>query len=194
MRCFIAIRPSEEYLHKYEDVAYSSDSFNLSKWFDLIPPNNVHITLKFLGEIDQESPKYSSFIEELSELQIPEQTVRTKKIFEFFPSKGHPKILYHGLYEDKVGSLLGMARDLDRISALISREKNNVNFIPHLTLGRAKKGLSMPEDYKGLPKYIKAFELSFKIKELVLFRSELKKTGAIYTELAKFKGAMYNGA
>jgi 2'-5' RNA ligase len=194
LRCFIGIRPSEEYLNEYKERVYDNKRFRLSKWFNLTPPDNVHITIKFLGEIDEQSPNYNKFIDDLSNIKITEEVVRTKKCFEFFPLSGRPKILYHGLYEDKKGVLKDLVRDIDEISPLVSPEISNETFVPHLTLGRSKRGISLLERDKNNTEYIKAFEVNFRITGFTLFKSELTKKGAVYTELVKFPGAMYNGA
>ena len=194
MRCFIGIRPSDEYLQEYKESVYDNRHFKLSKWFKLTSPENIHVTIKFLGDIDEQGPNYNKFIDELSRIKITEQTVRTKKYFEFFPLNGRPKILYHGLYEGKSGSLKDIVRDIELISPLVSSEISKDIFVPHLTLGRAKRDLSSLDREKGETEYIKAFEVNFRVMGFSLFKSELTKEGSVYTELVKFPCAMYNGA
>jgi 2'-5' RNA ligase len=194
LRCFIGIRPSEGYLQEYKEQVYENKHFKLSKWFKLTPPENVHVTIKFLGEIDEQGPNYKKFMDELSRIKITEQTVRTKKYFEFFPLSGRPRILYHGVYEDQVGSLKDLACEIELVSPLVSSGTSKEVFVPHLTLGRAKRDMGSLDQEKRKTEYIKAFEVNFKVIGFSLFKSELKREGSIYTELVKFPCAMYNGA
>ena len=75
-----------------------------------------------------------------------------------------------------------------KIVAQVDRQHREERpFRPHLTIGRMKAGRRI----EGLDKAIeehKGFAAgTFMATEMVLFRSDLKPTGPVYTPLAKFK-------
>jgi 2'-5' RNA ligase len=74
--------------------------------------------------------------------------------------------------------------DLESRLEKIGHPKENRAFKSHLTIGRTKGGI----DPKRLAEALRGFsEFSsppFQAKELVLYKSELKPSGAVYSELA----------
>jgi 2'-5' RNA ligase len=101
-----------------------------------------------------------------------------------FPNRRRPRVIW-----------LGLKGELDRLSLFRDALQQNLvpfgikaekrPFRPHLTLGRFRKGRGKGNDLEELlSRYEEVKSPSSMLKELVLFRSDLKPTGAVYTRLA----------
>ena len=147
-----------------------------------VKPDNIHLTVVFMGNVSEDK------------IQTMGETVKKACIgvdpFEvnagplgFFGNRRHPRVLWMGLG----GDVHRMGRFRDRLQKKlkpfgIKTEKRP--FKPHLTLGRFNKGshpwphlddlISTYSDLKGPV---------CSLRELVLFKSDLKPGGAIYTKL-----------
>jgi 2'-5' RNA ligase len=141
-----------------------------------VRPEGVHLTLRFLGDT---SP---SQVEQLREslgaaaVLCPRAAVPVVGL-GLFPERGSPRVLWLGLELPQPMTELQAACEASAVAAGFSRETRP--FSPHLTLGRWRDRAARPE----LP----AVELGpVALDTLVLFRSELRPDGAVYTELARF--------
>jgi 2'-5' RNA ligase len=101
-----------------------------------------------------------------------------------FPNRRSPRVIWLGLKgEVERLSLFRDALQQGLIEFGVKAEKRP--FRPHLTLGRFRKGKRGGRDMEELfSRYESVKGPSAKLKELVLFRSDLKPTGAVYTRLA----------
>jgi len=182
MRCFVGVRPSEEYVEFYRKNLYENPGSCLSKFFKLTSPENVHITIKFLGEVDDASKEYQDFISKLKNIKMTGQILASKNTFEFFPPNGPAKILYHGVTEEVPGSLEKLHIEVANASALLTKEKEEERgFIPHFTIGRARRN-TRGVDIKDInEKDLKAFEIKFRVESFILYKSTLTPSGAKYS-------------
>ncbi len=141
-----------------------------------VRPDGVHLTLRFLGDT---AP---SQVERLREslgaaaARCPRAEVPVGGL-GLFPERGSPRVLWLGLELPVPMMELQAACEASAVAAGFPRETRT--FSPHLTLGRWRDRAGRPE----LP----AVELGpVALDTLVLFRSELRPDGAVYTELARF--------
>jgi 2'-5' RNA ligase len=142
-----------------------------------VRPEGVHLTLRFLGDT---SP---SQVEQLREslgaaaARCPRAEVPVGGL-GLFPERGSPRVLWLGLELPQPMTELQAACEASAVAAGFSRETRP--FSPHLTLGRWRDRAPRPE----LP----AVELGpVALDTLVLFRSELRPDGAVYTPEARFE-------
>jgi 2'-5' RNA ligase len=145
---------------------------------------NVHLTLKFLGEIDKQ---VFSKIEKVSaevaasfspfEMSISETGV--------FPNVRHPRVLWVGL-DGETGVLDRLQEELDERLVSIGFEPEEKDFRPHLTLGRIRSNKNV-QDLLAQAHQYSLPTLSFVVREIALMKSDLLPTGAQYSELAKAK-------
>ncbi len=182
VRCFLAINLSSE--------TESFLSATVNEWRPFwgrrvrwVRPENCHLTLKFLGEVDEplipsiEScltpvvSSYPSFEIELARAGV-------------FPNPRFPRVLWLGLKGEL--SILGkLQRDMEDALAPMGFEPEKRAFVPHITLGRVKGGRG------GLPQISRFLEvvppsLKTKVGEVHLYQSILKPSGAEYRPLATF--------
>jgi 2'-5' RNA ligase len=154
------------------------------KWTN---PNNLHLTLKFIGDfpiskMELLNAKISSSVKEIKpfELNFTKPGV--------FPSKNNPKIVWLGFENNK--SLSYIVENLNNNLQKIGLQRENKKFSPHLTIGRIKKNLSIHNMEIINEKFLCNKLINFQnqlINEIILFESTLKPYGSIYTELTRYK-------
>lgn len=149
----------------------------------LVRPEGIHLTLRFLG------PTSPAQLEKLGPLLAeaasfcPPADVRVARLGTF-PDRGRPRVLWLGL---KAGaSILDLQRACERAARSVGFEREERPFTAHLTLGRWRGPAPRPD----LP----AVDLgTIRLERLVLFRSDLRPDGAVYTSLAGFALGMKEG-
>jgi 2'-5' RNA ligase len=138
--------------------------------------DSMHLTLRFLGWTSAEV--LERMLPELRQLAgaCPrcEAPVRGPG---FFPERGTPRVLW--LDVALPAPLLDLQKACERLAVSAGFQPETRSFRSHLTLGRWRERVRRPE----LP------ELDLgtaSLDTLVLFRSELRRDGAVYTPLARF--------
>ena len=180
MRCFIAIEVPSEVRSAF--VELQDDLRGAGADVAWTNPDNIHLTLKFLGEIDK---KLASEVE-----QVCLETIASMSPFKlsinrigFFPNERHPRVLWVGL-GGQVETLEKLQEQLDERLAGIGFEVEEKVFQPHLTVGRIRSNKNLREMLKRSDGYSLP-TLSFMVEEIVLMKSDLLSSGACYSELAK---------
>jgi len=191
MRVFIAIDVDDEIKKALGDLQERLQSIADSsatgikkgdvKW---VRPENVHLTLKFLGEIKDEKA--------VEVCNIVESVASRHKSFELdIESVGYfggrsAKVLWVGTGQGG-DNLCRLAEELERELASAGWPRENRKFSSHLTLCRIRNSAAgaklarMSEDYKD-------FKLGAVSADSVLvYQSQLRPTGPIYTRLGSYK-------
>jgi 2'-5' RNA ligase len=150
------------------------------KW---VVPQLMHLTLKFLGEVDE------SRIEEITDAIAI--VCLEKKIFEFELSVigtfGRPaKVLWLGSAEQSA-ELAALAAAIEQGLSELGFEKETRPFSAHLTLARIKdSGVD-----KNLRRIVNDFEkiepMPIKVDSVCLYKSQLTSDGPVYTLLRKIE-------
>ena len=181
IRSFIAIKLPEEIKNKIAEVQKTlKDSGADVKW---VNPDAIHLTLKFLGNIEKtQIENILSFIKK-SSAGIKPFTVEIKST-GVFPKIEYPRVVWIGLKEE-TKALLALQQKIEDNLLPLGFEKEGRDFKPHLTLGRVKS-------QKGKEKLISALlqskDLSFgkfEVTEINLMQSVLEPTGAKYSSLGR---------
>ncbi len=180
MRLFIAVKLSpgitQELFTCIETLKKADSS---TKW---VKSENIHLTLKFLGETPSElEPVLSSHLQKAA-LLTPLFDFRIAKLGAF-PSTRTPKLVWAGITEGS-GYLIKLAGLIDETFAGIGYKREEKPFTPHITLGR----LSSAKKLEALRKTIEQYEFMEAVqtvKSIHLMRSELTKAGPIYTSLSE---------
>lgn len=150
----------------------------------VVPAGNYHITLKFLGEVPEET--FRALVEGFARLDCDcGELSYTLKGLGAFPNLRRPQVLWCGFELDRqpVDRLFGTVEEF-ALSHGFPREKRA--FIPHLTLSRVRQGAHVPDELIALLRNgeNRAFGGS-SFTRLSLYESELRQTGARYTERAR---------
>ena len=176
MRTFIAIEIPGNIRDSIAEQIETSRVKQLPvKW---VAHDNLHITLKFLGELTEATrKKVSSLLKKTVVHQIP--FTATLKDFGCFPHPRRPRVLWIGV-DRGADQLTALAREVEESLAQCGFPREG-RFHPHLTIGRVKKPCSL----EGILKHKTQSEL-FKVETLVLFKSTLTPQGAVYEALETF--------
>jgi len=174
-RCFIALELPREAINRIKEV---QDLIKKKKYFygKFTEPENLHLTLKFLGEIDDE--KIEEVKRRLKKIMIKEFEARLGEI-GFFSQK-FLKIIWVKLEGKSVFELQKLVDE--NLEGLFDKE---VRFMSHITIARVKKVLRK-KDLIDYIKNIKIKDLRFRVKEFILKESELTKEGPIYADVEKY--------
>lgn len=179
IRAFIACDIPDSFLERISDIQERLKGLDADVSWTRV--RGIHITLKFLGDIEEGYiDKVAAVIEEASKGQIPFEIAI--KGSGAFPNLKNPRVVWIGVEDDeKVLSSLQQALD-DGLKAL-AFEPEEREFRPHLTLGRVK-GQRGKERLSAAVSELRDIEIgSFTVDRLILYRSDLKPTGAVYTKL-----------
>jgi 2'-5' RNA ligase len=183
LRAFVAVEIPEDVRAALKAVQLRLRQFSVrARW---VRSESLHLTLKFLGDIPA---KQIPAISDVLHGAVRERTVfnLTAAGIGVFPGLRRPRIIWAGL-SGKTALLADLQANVeDGLSALgFPREKRP--FGGHLTIGR----ISEPDPAERLPEALKALAADtfgeFAVRELVLFRSELKPSGPVYTALIRAK-------
>jgi len=177
MRTFIAIEIPENIRNSiHKDVEAFKASRLPVRW---VARSNLHITLRFLGEItDDVRKRMSSVLEGVAARQKPFQMAL--KDFGCFPNPRRARVLWIGVDEGSE-ELSVIARNIEE--ALVeSGFPREGRFHAHLTIGRIKKPCSIDDILNK-----ELLSGSFEVNTLILFKSTLTPQGSIYEALEKYR-------
>ncbi len=103
------------------------------KW---VKPKNFHITLKFLGDTDEEKAKLLKENLQETDFKLDKFPYKYQGL-EVFPHKNNPRVIVTPVKLGK-NKLTQIYEVLEDISVNLGFEKDDRKFKPHLTLGRVK--------------------------------------------------------
>lgn len=181
-RIFTAIDISEEARRKV-----SARIENLRRQFPALrvgwdKPEKLHLTLKFLGETNEEQ------LEKLSD--AVEKTARGISDFKLriedagvFPNQRKARVLWLGVKDEK-GNLRKLNEALESECERQGLARETRDFKAHLTIARLRE----PEKSKSLVEahLRETFAaVEFEVSEVVIYQSELSPQGSRYTVVSK---------
>ncbi|GBE31876.1 2'-5'-RNA ligase [bacterium BMS3Bbin05] len=178
IRGFIAIPLTDELKAGIGDMVGSLKKTGADvKW---VKPENLHLTLKFLGNIDMEKTKSITY--RISEIAGGYDD------FEFmlngtgvFPGNNRPRIIWIGIRDHM--NLIKIAKKIDAAMKGEGFEPEKRPFNPHITIGRARSSKGID---KLIPELVKYRSMNFgtqKAESIHLMKSTLKKRGAEYSSI-----------
>ena len=147
-------------------------------------PGNLHLTLKFLGDVEEE--RIADVIDSLRRVTVGTPSFRLEiSGAGVFPSARKPKVLWLGVH-DTSGQLRRIAKVIDEDLNGLGFPREDREFSPHLTIGRIRDSRNGREVAEAHSKY--TFEpVKFAVAGLVLYSSKLSSSGSEYTPIARFK-------
>lgn len=178
IRTFIALELSNDIINELARLQDELKEVGSDvKWSN---PSNIHLTLKFLGEIEEEKvSQIKQILDDISNNEKPFDVTLSE--VGAFPNLDFPRVIWVGL--DGNTSVIGkIVNVLEDTLEKIGFSKGMRPFSAHLTLGRVKSGKNKLELKEKLST-LKVNPISTKIKSIILFKSKLTPTGPIYTSL-----------
>jgi len=179
VRTFVAIKLTPEIISNIGRVQEELKRTDAQvKW---VEPDNIHLTLKFLGHITPE---------DLEKVKITTRAIlKPFASFEIsiaglgaFPQIEYPRVIWLGINKGKE-ELGKMVSNLEERLARIGFAKGKRPFSPHLTLGRVKSSKGKRK-LVGILTTTEASNLgNMRVTRISIMKSELKPQGPIYTSL-----------
>lgn len=143
-----------------------------------VAPDNFHVTLHFLGDVDDEHQ--SVLVATLGEKEYPQPFMLRLLEIAAFPNKKDPKTIF---VETTVHpSLIGLRKRIADVLVQHGFEIDGRKWTSHITLGRVKKRAEVLQ-----PEKIDVEKLEFDVESFELMSSTLTSTGSQYHKEYSFE-------
>lgn len=143
----------------------------------------IHLTLKFLGEVPE--AKVPEIMSALAAVVRGKGRVRIEVAGAgAFPNTKSPRVLWTGVSGDSV-ALTALQTSVETEMAKLGFDPEARKFSPHLTLARIKY-LRPGDNWQQVVEGIRDMKIGeFEADSVSLMKSELKPSGAVYTEMGR---------
>ena len=177
IRSFIAIDIDDSTLIN-KIVALQDSLKGLGASIKFVEPQNIHLTLRFLGEITPFQVEQVKKI--LDTITFKPFTIRLEKLGTF-PSISRPRVLWIGVSQG--GEIVcRIQREIESQLRKLGFRKEKEEFIPHITIGRVRGG-NLERLRKRILELQDTLIGDFEVKFIRLKKSTLTPRGPIYTTL-----------
>ncbi len=158
------------------EVGYSI----MGKW---VEPQNLHITLQFLGDItERQAMDVIKNLQEIAKRNIPFRL--TYKGLGVFPDIKRARVLWIGVSKGSE-KLKNLAKSVERMNTRVGIPPSTKGFVPHLTICRIKR-----YDRRVLTNLLNKYRtIEFgeeEVNRIALISSTLTSVGPIYTVVEEF--------
>ncbi len=148
-----------------------------------VPPQNIHLTLKFLGNVSPNN------LNTLTQMLRQEALRHSPMQFSVgglgaFPSKQRPRVIWVGVHAPP--ALMDLQRCVDQETAVLGYPVEEREYSPHLTLGRVSQNVTALELRQIADALFDTHvgDLGVvRVTEIRLYRSDLQPGGSVYTPL-----------
>jgi len=141
---------------------------------------SIHLTLKFLGEIDQAIvPRMA---EELRAAVASERRFQLRlRGLGGFPNLSSPRVIWCAVQDGKE-NLLSLQQTVDAACVRLAQAPEERGFKPHLTLGRVTGKTNLQRLLECI-KICPVLESTFTVDHINIYKSVLLPRGAVYNVL-----------
>ena len=183
LRTFIAVDIDSsilEIIHQKIKSLRKAIGSSAVRW---VPTSNIHLTLKFLGDVSPDS------VDALTRLIHTEADSNQQFDIHIgglgsFPNSKRPRVLFTGIQAP--AELEALQRGVESATAKLGYKSESRAFSPHLTIGRVRDNITSADQQK-IRKTLEEIKIdslgTARVDSVHLYKSELKPTGAIYTKL-----------
>jgi 2'-5' RNA ligase len=183
IRAFIAIDLSPEIHQRLNDVLeiYKAKLINIPiRW---VVVTNIHLTLKFLGDVSVSNLNILT--------DMIQKEVSNHHQFEIsvggsgaYPNNHQPRVIWVGVEAPQ--ELVAIKNGIEFATARLGYAREEREFSPHLTVGRVSRNATS-QDVKAISQTLDKTRVGFLgaacIDKVHLYRSDLRPTGALYTQI-----------
>ncbi|MBN1502498.1 RNA 2',3'-cyclic phosphodiesterase [Candidatus Woesearchaeota archaeon] len=177
MRLFLAIKPDEKTIEQIGKLQEEIDT-DLSE-IRLLKPEQIHLTLKFLGEVDNN--KLVKVIDCLNRIRFTEFSLELNGV-GVFPDEAFIRIIWVGLGHNR--ELLLLQEQIDNGLHKIGFARDR-KFHPHITIARVKFLKEKVAFLKNIRQLLTP-NTSFIADKIILYKSTLTKQGPLYNAVKSF--------
>jgi len=142
----------------------------------LVPIEQLHLTLRFLGDIQRDAVAPFSRALQLAAAACPPADVALEGVGTF-PERGHPRVLWLGLALPE--PIFALQAACEAAAQQVGLPPEPRPFRPHLTLGRWRSPAPRP----ALPPVTLG---TTRLSRVILYESRLGPGGATHTPLGSF--------
>jgi 2'-5' RNA ligase len=186
IRTFIAVELNEQTRRELGQLQKRMLSASADvKWVD---PENMHLTLKFLGNITQEEVNKATKILDAVSTTIHPFTISISDVGAF-PNASNPRVIWVGIDRGKE-QLVELYTRIEDGLAGEDFQKDERPFSPHLTVGRVRGPKNKDKLKAAITNETFVSDDVITVDRVILFRSDLKPSGPVYTQIhsAQFRG------
>jgi 2'-5' RNA ligase len=183
LRVFIAVKVDEASLvARVKQLQEDLERAGLKAKF--VEPENLHITLRFVGEIPAE--KVEALRQKLREVRYKRFSMLVRGVGAF-PSISHPRVIWLGVDEGsaELSQLASLVSHVVDSLKLGSQQGSEESFTPHLTIARLKAP-PPPEARRIMENLAEAVFGRQDVDAFYLFKSDLTPRGPIYTVIERY--------
>jgi RNA 2',3'-cyclic 3'-phosphodiesterase len=153
---------------------------SLIRW---VPTQNIHITLKFLGDVSPASVDHVTQILRTEADSCPAFDIHIGGLGSF-PSLRRPRVLFIGIQAP--AEFEALYRGIESACARLGYESEQRSFSPHLTIGRIRQDASATDQQK-IRRALEGITIdalgTARVNSVHLYKSDLKPTGSVYTQI-----------
>jgi RNA 2',3'-cyclic 3'-phosphodiesterase len=188
LRTFIAVEIPphvQNQIQQETEPLHKAIGTSLVRW---VPAQNIHLTLKFLGDV---SPASMDILTQMLRTEADSCPAFDLQISGLgsFPSLRRPRVLFIGIQAP--AELEALYRGIESACAQLGYESEGHDFSPHLTLGRVKQEASAL-DQQRIRRVLEETKIdslgTARVNSVHLYKSDLKPTGSVYTQI--FSGSL----
>jgi 2'-5' RNA ligase len=148
-------------------------------------PENLHVTLKFIGEVPE--TKLVAIRAALAQVRSAQPITLDFRGLGFFPSEKHPRVFWAGI--EASPNLKTLAANIEKATETLGVPREQRPFSPHLTLARFDPP-RLPDQLRAAIQENAGREFgSVRTNQFHLIESKLKPSGAEYTTVESFQFA-----
>lgn len=190
LRLFIAIELNDALRNQLKQLQKQLQDAhvraNVAKAVRWTAPQNIHSTLKFLGNADRAGiPALTSVLQHAVQHINPFEL--TAQGLGCFPNMRRPNLVWVGLEGDLQTAAL-LARQIDDECYGLNFAREERGFTPHLTIGRVRREASQTER-QTIGQVVQSFPVTtfgtIAVDAVHLISSQLRPEGPVYTTLAR---------
>lgn len=183
MRTFLAIEIEpyiKDRINKTQSIIDKSDSSSVK----YVESENIHLTLKFFGEVDEDK------LDEI--IAIVNKSIKNYEAYNIkvvnvgaFPNVYRPRVIWTGI-KDKDKTTIRLIEDLDKKFHKIGFKKEK-DYVPHITIGRVREVYDKDKLSQTLKSLKKEYHGKMEVKKICLKSSQLTPNGPIYENIKEFE-------
>lgn len=184
MRAFISIDLPYKINKELSIIQDKFASLKNLAGMDIVKVENIHLTLKFLGEIS--NSEINRLSELLNETDFEKFELELEDL-DYFPTKEYPRIVWLSLKPKKdIEKLYTLVDEKLKQAKIFSKIGKEDKFVPHVTVARVKYIRDKNKFAENLKK-ISIKKQKFEVSSFQLKKSTLTSKGPIYETLREFE-------
>ncbi len=179
VRLFVAVEITEEIRKKLTE--FQDELKEVDADVGWVAPENLHITLKFIGSVDEEKIETVTSIIKDSLAHIKPFDLDYTGV-GILPTEKNPRVIFADV-RDMGGILAKIHERLNNQFMALGVEHEDRKFTAHLTVGRIKTRRNVRRLIENIYSYHGFNFGSEQVTQVVLMKSDLSPEGPIYTKL-----------